>query len=68
MNFGIFSASSNHPGGVNGCMTDGSIRFFSDTINCGNLSVDHKVNYNAASPFGVWGALGTVSAGETVTL
>lgn len=26
------TASSNHPGGVNACMADGSVRFFKDTI------------------------------------
>ncbi|MFO0890380.1 MAG: DUF1559 domain-containing protein [Isosphaeraceae bacterium] len=29
---GFFSARSNHPGGVNVCMTDGSVRFIKDSI------------------------------------
>ncbi len=67
MGFGIFSASSNHSGGVNGCMADGSVRFFSETIDCGNLSTSHKISYSGPSTFGVWGALGTICGGETVT-
>ena len=32
---GIFSTSSMHPGGVMGCMADGSVRFINDNIDCG---------------------------------
>jgi len=30
---GMITASSNHPGGVNLCFTDGSVRFVKDTVN-----------------------------------
>ncbi len=30
---GMTTASSNHPGGVNVCFTDGSVRFIKDTVN-----------------------------------
>lgn len=58
--WGIFSATSYHTGGVHVGMCDGSVRFVSENINCGN--------YGAGSPasFGVWGALGTISGGETI--
>lgn len=58
--WGIYSASSFHVGGVHVLMADGAVRFVSNNINAGN--------YGAGSPanFGVWGALGTVSGNETV--
>ena len=33
----VLPPTSYHPGGVVAVMTDGSVRFFSDNINCGNL-------------------------------
>lgn len=62
---GIWSATSNHTGGVNILMFDGSVRWASNTIAAGNpaASID---NITGPSPFGVWGALGTRSGRETV--
>lgn len=63
-------ASSYHAGGVNGLRADGSVTFISETIDCGsNLGSD---SYSASdpvgkSPFGVWGAMGTISGGETIS-
>jgi prepilin-type processing-associated H-X9-DG protein len=62
---GVHSASSYHPGGVNVVMADGSARFVSQTINCGNLGVRSPVA--GRSPYGVWGALGTREGRETAT-
>ena len=62
--WGIWSASSYHPGGANGLMTDGSVHFFSETINTGNLSAAQVSS--GPSPYGVWGALGSRNGGETV--
>jgi prepilin-type N-terminal cleavage/methylation domain-containing protein/prepilin-type processing-associated H-X9-DG protein len=64
---GAFSASSHHPGGVNACMADGSVRFISETVDCGNLGAAYPArNSTGPSPYGVWGALGTKAGGETV--
>jgi prepilin-type N-terminal cleavage/methylation domain-containing protein len=60
---GIYSASSHHPGGVMGLMSDGSTQFISDTIDTGNLSLPPATS--GPSPYGVWGALGTKQGGET---
>jgi len=63
---GALSAGSFHPGGVNVMMLDGSVRFISDNINTGNTSLPPVAG--GPSPYGVWGALGSASGGETVTL
>ncbi|MEN6493773.1 MAG: DUF1559 domain-containing protein [Thermoguttaceae bacterium] len=62
----ILPPSSRHPGGVNGLIADGSVRFFSETIDTGNLGV--KAPTSGPSPYGVWGALGTKDGGETVNI
>jgi prepilin-type N-terminal cleavage/methylation domain-containing protein len=55
---GVFSVSSYHTGGVVIGMADGSIRFITQSIDCGNYGVAPNRNY------GVWGALGTIAGGE----
>ena len=76
--YGIMSVSSNHADGVNVCMVDASVRFVIDSIHCGDPDWDvtegskfFPSNDNeptAESPFGVWGAMGTVDGGETVSV
>ncbi|MCI0359878.1 MAG: DUF1559 domain-containing protein [Planctomycetaceae bacterium] len=62
---GVWSATSEHPGGVNVAMCDGSVRFVSNTINAGNQSaVAPAGNATGPSPYGVWGAMGTKASGE----
>ncbi len=71
LNYWMFlSPTSNHAGGVNCVLGDGSVRFVSDTVDCGSLSGTYKPReyFSGKSPFGVWGAMGTISGGETVNL
>ena len=65
----IMSAGSNHSGGVQVVMADGSVSFISETIDTGEAkSTSHVIRQGAHnnSPYGVWGALGTRSSGELV--
>ena len=64
--WGVFSPQSFHSGGVNVGMADGSVRFVSDTIDCGSAN-SYGVT-SGESPYGVWGAMGTPEGGETTSL
>jgi prepilin-type N-terminal cleavage/methylation domain-containing protein len=65
---GIWSATSEHPGGVQVAMSDGSTRFVSDNINTGNLAAVAPVfDSGAGSPYGVWGALGSKDGGDSAS-
>jgi prepilin-type processing-associated H-X9-DG protein len=55
--WGIFTPSSRHTGGVQVLMADGSVRFISENIDTGNLTPNN---------LGVWGAMGTVQGGEVL--
>lgn len=60
----LMPPTSNHSGGVMCAMFDGSVRFISDSIDC-NGSSAAQVDREGPSPYGVWGAMGTPSGGET---
>ncbi|MDR1385176.1 MAG: DUF1559 domain-containing protein [Planctomycetaceae bacterium] len=64
--WGIFSVTSNHTGGVNIGLLDGSVRFISDTINSGDLNA--IVISSGPSPYGAWGELATINGGEAVSV
>jgi len=75
--YGCISASSNHSGGVNVVMCDGSVRFVSETVDCGDITQimggaantegqDNK--WTGKSWHGVWGAMATPNKGETESL
>jgi prepilin-type N-terminal cleavage/methylation domain-containing protein/prepilin-type processing-associated H-X9-DG protein len=61
----VLPPSSGHPGGVVVAYADGSAAFINDNINCGDTSsATPSRNSNAASPYGVWGAMGSKSGGD----
>lgn len=77
---GIYEPSSRHAGGVMVLMGDGAVNFISENIDTGLTTCpgpDHDNNGLRAggcanfsrfgrSPYGIWGALGSVSGGEVV--
>ena len=64
----LMSATSFHTGGVNASLMDGSVTFVSETVDNGTaVTFPDETNPNGKSPFGVWGAYGTRSGGESVS-
>ncbi|MFG0335442.1 MAG: DUF1559 domain-containing protein [Maioricimonas sp. JB049] len=64
---GIYPPSSQHTGGVNAVMADGSVRFISENIDTGDLTQPHPTGLNQPSPYGVFGSLGSRMGGETIS-
>ncbi|MEW4456243.1 DUF1559 domain-containing protein [Bremerella sp. JC817] len=64
--WGIWTPSSFHPGGVVCGRADGSTQFIAETIDAGDPTSTEVTT--GRSPYGVWGALGSINGGETVTL
>ncbi len=73
----ISTAGSRHEGGAHVLMGDGAVIFMSDSIDAGNLYdnavvavfTGHTTNPNIAgeaSPYGLWGALGTRASKEII--
>jgi prepilin-type N-terminal cleavage/methylation domain-containing protein len=72
-NGAVFTAQSFHTGGVNALKLDGAVIFVSEHIDNANLRQSdgtaiprNNIGYGK-SPYGVWGALGTINGGESVS-
>ncbi|MEM1228192.1 MAG: DUF1559 domain-containing protein [Planctomycetota bacterium] len=69
---GVCPPSSRHQGGVHVLMGDGAIKFITDSIEAGNSQSAHVrvgaayLPPGSASPFGLWGALGTRASREVI--
>ncbi|TWT66495.1 DUF1559 domain-containing protein [Allorhodopirellula solitaria] len=72
----LVGASSRHQGGAHVLMADGAVKFITDSIEAGNSRNPmvylngNDANNNqpgAKSPYGLWGALGTRGARETIS-
>jgi prepilin-type processing-associated H-X9-DG protein len=72
-NGAVLTAQSFHNGGVNALKLDGAVLFVSEMIDNANLrdSSGNAIPRNyigyGKSPYGVWGALGTINGGESVS-
>jgi len=64
----VVPPSSNHTGGVNIARADGSIQFISSSIDTGNVNSGVVQPTSGPSLYGVWGALGSKSGGETASI
>jgi hypothetical protein len=62
--WGLYPPQSNHNGGVNCGVVDGSVRFIRNSIDTGGLN-NSAFNNTGISAFGVWGAFGTVNGNES---
>lgn len=73
---GLHTAGSYHAGGAHALFVDGHVEFIADSIDRGDLTQlspgyhDKNgrnvptIDFQAASPYGVWGAMGTIAAGD----
>jgi len=64
--WGIFPPSSHHTGGVNAAWFDGSVSFIPETIDTNGSSQNSVLT--GASPYGMFGAIGTPNGGEAQRL
>lgn len=68
---GVYSAGSHHIGGCQVVLCDGATRFIPEDIDAGDSAaapptIEDYAEQTFASPYGVWGALGTVAGEEVI--
>lgn len=78
-----YHLASNHTGGVNAALSDGSVTFISETIDCGNpADLPGQINgvaqpgfiandphqWTGPTSYGVYGAAGSMAGGESKSL
>lgn len=70
--WGIYSSSSSHKGVIQVGFLDGACRFISNSIDCGSPTAvppdaAQRAGDALESPYGVWGAIGTIASGDAKT-
>ncbi|TWU58149.1 DUF1559 domain-containing protein [Rubripirellula reticaptiva] len=70
---GVASISSYHQGGAHVLMSDGAVKFITDSIEAGDFDTPNVqlggtggAAPGSKSPYGLWGALGTRASGEVI--
>ena len=72
LNHGMYPPGSRHQGGCHILMGDGAVKFFTDSIESGNLQspqvtwLGGSLPAGSPSPFGLWGSLGTRANREVI--
>ena len=66
---GQYPVQSRHPGGAHVLLADGSVQFVSESVDTGDLTQPSPDAIGGGpSPYGVWGAMGSMAGGEVASL